>query len=49
MYFLAGEKEVIGQIPSFIDADELYTVANYVATEAYKNKTLDQYKSAQKI
>jgi thioredoxin-related protein len=49
LYFLASEKEVIGQIPSFIDANELFTIASYVATDAYKNKTLDQYKSARKI
>ncbi len=49
MYFLEGEKEVIGQIPSFVDADQLYTIASFVATDSYKNKTLDEYKSARKI
>lgn len=49
LFFLSGEKEAIGQIPGFIDADQLFTLASYVATNAYKNKTLEQYKSAQKI
>jgi thioredoxin-related protein len=49
LFFLTQEKETIGQVPGFIDAGEFYTLASYVATDSYKNKSLDQFKSAQKI
>ena len=45
MFFMSSEKDAIGHLPGFLEAEELYLIANYVATDAFKTvKTIDEYK-----
>ncbi len=46
LFFMNGEKDALGQIPGFVTADDLFMIANYVATNSYKTKSLDQYKNS---
>lgn len=43
LFFMSNEKDAVGQIPGFVDADQLYTIASYVVSEAYKDKSLEEY------
>lgn len=49
IFFMMGEKESIGSQPGFIDAKEFYSLATYIASNAFKTKTYEQYLISNKI
>jgi len=49
LFFLTPKNEVIGNVPGFLEAKELYSIASYIATNSYKKESIKQFKAKQKI
>lgn len=44
MFFMETEKKSIGQLPGFVSAKDFLTIASYVGSNAFKTKSIDEYK-----
>lgn len=49
MFFMLSEKEPIGNLPGYLAPDDFFVVANYVGSDAYKKKSIEEYKKSFKI
>lgn len=49
MFFMLTEKEPIGNLPGYLAPDDFFIVANYVGSDAYKKKSIEEYKKSFKI
>lgn len=49
MFFMLTEKEPIGNLPGYLSPDDFFVVANYVGSDAYKKKSIEEYKKSFKI
>lgn len=43
MFFMENEQNALGSLPGFLNAEKLYPIINYIGSNSYKTKTIEEF------